>query len=129
MCDEYNGWTNYPTWACALWIDNEQWSYNAARKATDEVMRNDTIEYKYAAMRDWLEQFLEEHYTFEALIDYANELLSFLDHSLEPKVQLESATMLADMAGWAFGMIDDYSIVSHWIDEWESEHSNTEPDN
>ncbi len=21
---EYNGWTNYETWQCALWLDNDQ---------------------------------------------------------------------------------------------------------
>lgn len=24
MCKEYNGWTNYETWAVALWLDNDQ---------------------------------------------------------------------------------------------------------
>ena len=23
----YNGWTNYETWACKLWIDNDEGSY------------------------------------------------------------------------------------------------------
>lgn len=28
---EYNGWTNYATWNVALWLDNEQDSYNEYR--------------------------------------------------------------------------------------------------
>lgn len=28
----YNGWTNYETWNVALWIDNEQGSYNDSRE-------------------------------------------------------------------------------------------------
>ena len=28
----YNGWTNYETWAVALWIDNEQATYQTARE-------------------------------------------------------------------------------------------------
>jgi hypothetical protein len=32
MADQsYNGWTNYETWNVALWIDNEQGSYDEAR--------------------------------------------------------------------------------------------------
>lgn len=26
--NKYNGWTNYETWAVALWIDNEESSYH-----------------------------------------------------------------------------------------------------
>ena len=26
MCEKYNGWANYETWAVALWINNEQGS-------------------------------------------------------------------------------------------------------
>lgn len=36
--DEYQGWTNRPTWCVALWLDNESEElYNAARaRAKDE---------------------------------------------------------------------------------------------
>ncbi len=28
MCKEHNGWTNKPTWAVKLWLDNDEGSYN-----------------------------------------------------------------------------------------------------
>ena len=34
---EYNGWTNYATWAVKLWIDNEEGSYHAVRETAREV--------------------------------------------------------------------------------------------
>lgn len=41
MTKTFNGWANYETWACKLWIDNEQASYlyraNAARDAFAEA--------------------------------------------------------------------------------------------
>lgn len=30
--NKYNGWKNYCTWAAALWIDNDQGSYNYFRE-------------------------------------------------------------------------------------------------
>ena len=32
----YNGWTNYETWAVALWIDNEQGTYLYARELLED---------------------------------------------------------------------------------------------
>jgi hypothetical protein len=28
MSEKYNGWTNYETWLVALWLDNDEGSYN-----------------------------------------------------------------------------------------------------
>lgn len=28
----YNGWTNYETWNVALWIENEEWLYEFAKR-------------------------------------------------------------------------------------------------
>lgn len=33
---EYNGWTNYETWAVNLWIGNEEGSYNYWQEAAQE---------------------------------------------------------------------------------------------
>src|SRR5437870_5436518 len=33
----YNGWSNYETWAVALWIDNDQGTYNEARRMAREA--------------------------------------------------------------------------------------------
>ena len=33
---EYNGWSNYETWQCALWLDNDRDLYHAFRLCHDE---------------------------------------------------------------------------------------------
>ena len=38
--DTYNGWTNYETWAVALWIDNDEPSYRHWRAVADEMREN-----------------------------------------------------------------------------------------
>lgn len=53
MAQEYNGWTNYETWACNLWITNDEPTYNyysnLAANAKDayelgESIRKDIVE-------------------------------------------------------------------------------------
>ena len=33
--EKYNGWTDWTTWNCALWINNEQSIYNVAAECND----------------------------------------------------------------------------------------------
>jgi len=35
--ETYNGWRNYPTWAIALWIDNEYGSYKYYQERAMEL--------------------------------------------------------------------------------------------
>lgn len=42
MATKYNGWTNYETWAVALWIDNEDGSYRHWRTRAREELANET---------------------------------------------------------------------------------------
>lgn len=37
---EYNGWQNYETWNVALWLDNEQGSYNYWRERAEEIVKD-----------------------------------------------------------------------------------------
>ena len=34
---EYNGWADWTTWNCALWIGNDQGLYNMARNCVDYI--------------------------------------------------------------------------------------------
>ena len=36
----HNGWKNYETWACALWLDNDQDSYNEARRVSRQPLHD-----------------------------------------------------------------------------------------
>lgn len=54
----YNGWTNYETWLVALWLNNDQASYNAL-----EALRADSGSELSKAER--LEELVRELYEFE----------------------------------------------------------------
>ena len=34
---EYNGWSDWTTWNCALWIGNDEGLYNMARNCVDYI--------------------------------------------------------------------------------------------
>jgi hypothetical protein len=47
---DYNGWSSYETWAVALWMDNDQWSYTEAREwAREALHEHDTAPTIYLA--------------------------------------------------------------------------------
>jgi hypothetical protein len=60
MCEStgYNGWSNYETWLVALWLNNDQASYNALEmlKARDESKH---------CKAESLEELVRELYEFE----------------------------------------------------------------
>jgi hypothetical protein len=35
--EKYNGWTDWTTWNCALWINNEESIYNIAKECNDYI--------------------------------------------------------------------------------------------
>ena len=56
--DGYNGWTNYETWAMALWIDNDAWSQNWALEIATEA-NGDRYDCAYA-LKDGMEETMPE---------------------------------------------------------------------
>jgi len=36
MCNEYSGYSNYPTWAVKLWMDNDEALFDTANKIASE---------------------------------------------------------------------------------------------
>ena len=43
---EYNGWSDWTTWNCALWIGNDQGFYNEAKYSVDYIdFINSVIEF------------------------------------------------------------------------------------
>jgi len=59
MSDGYNGYTNYPTWATALWMDNEpasnEFLYDLANR--EPVYKTEFVELSEQA--NYLEQYVK----------------------------------------------------------------------
>lgn len=58
--DKYNGWTNYETWAVALWLDNDQGSQEHWHEQALECGAEEDREEAAHALARILEDYLEE---------------------------------------------------------------------
>lgn len=58
--DGYNGWTNYATWACGLWIGNEPGPYEHALELARDALRDALPRITLAdALREWIRGRIE----------------------------------------------------------------------
>lgn len=110
----YNGWTNYETWNVALWIDNEQGSYNQWRSRCqgllDETDVNDPIEERRSDAAVPLSRELQSE------IEDANPLAS-------------DSSMWSDLLSAAISEVNWYEIASNWLADTEpSETAKDEPE-
>jgi hypothetical protein len=100
---EYNGWYNYETWLLALWIDNEESSYNYWREIAQESY--DVAEADKMFTRD-------ERAT--------SSLADRLKDAFE-EAQPEVTGFWADLINAAMSEINWYDVAEHYISDVEKE--------
>ena len=59
MCEKYNGWTNYETWAVKLWIDNDEGLQSMVEEMADEHKEGDD---PIGDLKDAIEAMVWEFY-------------------------------------------------------------------
>ncbi len=106
---EYNGWTNYETWAVNLWMSNDQGSDFYWNETAQEVY-NDA---------DTDKSFTREE---RATLNLSDRLKDEHEQS-QPEL---GATLWTDLLGAAMSEVNWYEIAEHYIadvdkDEPESE--------
>jgi hypothetical protein len=88
----YNGWTNYETWAVKLWLDNEEPSY-----------------------RYWTGRARELHGSYAAADELADELG---DEVTEAAPDL-GPSLYSDLLGAALSKVRWYEIAESYLEEVE----------
>lgn len=100
--DGYNGWTNYETWATALWIDNEEGSYGEARRIVSEVVTT-------AVQSEWDQAHAGR--CANALKDWAEEWF------IDPFTEDSPAGLHADLLRAAWSEVNWYEIAENMLQE------------
>ena len=83
----YNGWTNYETWAVALWLDNDESTYNL--------------------VREWA-------CCAEGAGDLATTLRDFIE---EANPLAESASVFTDLLGAAIESVDWHEVAANLLED------------
>lgn len=109
----YNGWTNYETWAVAIWIDNDQgssehWNERAQEAYDDaEAGKSYASQTRMDAAKGALAAELRDSH------EEQGEELGLLDGS--------KTGVFSDLVGAAMSEVDWHSIAEHYLGDVEQE--------
>ena len=102
---KYNGWTNYETWLCKLWMDNDGDEYygNMAESAFEDAEADDT--FTKAEL---------------ATMELAERIKDYWEQILEEQMASQSG-FIADLINAGVSAVNWNEIASSYIEQLESE--------
>lgn len=115
----YNGWTNYETWAVALWIGNEEgshryWECDQAEECYREAVREQLVGLAFDPGEDPAADIDRASATRDAAHKLADRLRRELDDEAELPRAVDG-TMYADLLNSALGEVNWHEIAEHYV--------------
>lgn len=104
----YNGWSNYETWAVALWLDNEEGSYSYWHDQARSALDDETRDYDAS---DAVEMF------DELRANAVTALAAMLENEHNDAAPDLSGSVFADLLTAALSDVDWHEVAEHYIDE------------
>lgn len=101
--DTYQGWTNYETWAVALWLDNEEPSYRHWRAVADGMREAGPVPIIFDG------RTIGHREPSHVLADRLEQAIGDLTPDL-------GASMWSDLLGRAIGRVNWAEIASHLLE-------------
>jgi hypothetical protein len=106
----YNGYTNYETWAVSLWIDNEEGSHRYWRERASEALEAAQIPH-YMRNLTWTKEDQAKRDLADALKDQFEEG----EQELLKRSDAQSSVW-ADLLGAALSEVNWFEIAGNMID-------------
>lgn len=121
----YNGWTNYETWAVALWIGNEPgsyqyWEQDQPGECYRDAVKEQLGEWVFGPGADQAPDIDRERATRDATYELSQRLKRELDDEAETP-QAVDGTMYADLLNAALREVNWFEIAEHYVAEVDRE--------
>ena len=113
---KYNGWTNYETWATALWLDNERGSY--------DYWREQAREHRKAAAT--CSQVCSGIWNAEQAAKF--NLADQLKEEIRDNAPDTEASMYSDLLRGALDEVNWNEIAGNWLSDLEDIEDEQEPE-
>lgn len=111
----YNGWSNYETWLCNVWLSNDQYTHEEMQRWAGEAVRE--AEGDREAARDALRKVISD-IVFDLLVPEGS-----------PERTAVETGIVADFFNSAWSEIDWRDLAEHYVSDVEyveNEEENTE---